>query len=89
VKPSAELASPSSDKTDANGAANYAEVGRRTILRTKLDAQMAAIGAALDCDDRRAAVALAEELRAVLLALTPDDVKQPTLWQRLMMDDDP
>jgi hypothetical protein len=49
---------------------------------------MAAIGAALDRDDRRAALALVQELRAVLLALTPDDVEQPTLWQRLMMDDD-
>jgi hypothetical protein len=46
---------------------------------------MMAIGAALDRDDRRAALALVEELRAVLLVLTPDDDEQPTLWQLISL----
>ena len=88
MKPSGELASTSQDGTDAKVAAKYAEVGRRTKLWTKLDAHAVEIRAALDGDDRRAALALVEELRALLLALTTDDVEQPTLWQRLMIDDD-
>jgi hypothetical protein len=84
VEPSAELASTSPDGTDAKGAVKYAQVGHRT----KLDEHAVEIREALDRDGRRPALALVDELRAVLLALTIDDVEQPTLWQRLMMDDD-
>ncbi len=79
------MASPSADEKDAKVEANYAEVGRRTILKTKLDALVELARDAVERGDLLTAAAHVEQLRDVLLKETELEAptKGPSVWQRL------